>query len=559
MKFKLANIFLFSLLTLFINSAVYAQIDDEPDDKVEDIQTESIEVVKLYEPILAKAKKIGISPKGVQNETKTPIYTDYLVPNKFLTLAFEPPKLKPLALKKERPEPLHNFWLKAGFGNYWTPFVDLSYSSARPNDNIFGINLKHHSSRISGDYPKDFMVNDGLVYGRFLGKSVSFDVDAGYEHDRFFYYGYNQLDSTDIPLRDDISLVYQNIPIDVKIANSQENNANFNYEAKVHYHHFWSNRQVREDNIAFNAEVYKDNNDGLGFGTDLYLDYTTFTDSLQIGQNSRNTFAFNAKPNIYFKKAFGIVRAGASLIVDQDEFVPFPFIDLEINVIEKYLTAYGGWSKDIAMVNYKNQTDRNPFLGQIQEFDNTVTESRFLGVKGNVGSSLTFDLNGGQYLIKNLPLFVNQAFDTKQFSLVYDSLITKIGASLSLNYMISSRSNIHLTGSYYNYNTTEKVKNSSAWHISPININLGTKFAITDRINVGADVLFFGKRTARLENGSEVKLKEIIDLNLSIDYQLAKKLYLFAEVNNIASANYQQYLNYPSYGINFLGGLILRY
>ena len=47
----------------------------------------------------------------------------------------------------------------------------------------------------------------------------------------------------------------------------------------------------------------------------------------------------------------------------------------------------------------------------------------------------------------------------------------------------------------------------------------------------------------------------VIDLSLRADYHLTPKFSIFALGNNLTNRHYQRYLNYPSQGINVIGGL----
>ncbi len=539
-----------------------AQVSDPEPEETGPIQSESIEVVRLYEPILAKAKKITITPDPVPSSSKqAPTFNNYQVPNRFLTLSFDPPKLKPLALKnksQKEEEDLFNFWLKAGFGNYWTPYADLTLSSNRPNDNIFGLNLKHHSSRLSSDFPQDFMENAGKLYGKFFGDKVYLDANIGYEHDRYFYYAIEPEDSIPqlLPERDDIGIVYQTIPLQLELGNIKEHSSEFEHKTNFNYHYFWSNRDQSEHNFMINSALYKDTQNGIGFGTELYFDYTSYSDTVFAEFNEINTLAFSALPNVFWKQPFGEVKLGASLMIDQDEFVPYPYLFANIHLLEKYLNVYAGWDKQLIHNNYRKLTALNPFLNQIQPFFNTRKESRYLGFKGNIGAGFTYDVSGGQFIFENQPLFDNYFADSSQFKIVYDSSMTSFGGKVSLAYLLDKKTNIHATATYYTYDTDEE---QHAWHLPNLTFNLGMDFALTKKLNLGADFVVLGKRKAKETDGSITTLKEIIDLNLNLDYKLSKNLYFFVDVNNIIHSKYQRYLHYPAYGINFLGGIILRY
>ncbi len=551
-------IILISILFWGINLA--AQDDQKPE---EGIQNESIEVVKLYEPILAKAKKIDFSPDPLTIKSETPVYNDYQVPNKFLTLKFDPPSLKPLALKSRSNKndvndgSIYTCWLKAGFGNHLTPLLDFSCNTRKANSNIMGMNIKHLSSRLKGDYPQDFMENEGKFFGKFFTNSNYFNVDVNFEHDRFFFYGFDKADTLLYPIeKSDARIIYNAIPINLEFGNKTDLRSNFHYKANLNYHYFWSNYSMTEHYIGFNTAIEKDFDSGLGVGLNMKTDYASSTDTILASFEQRTPFAFNAIPHLYYKKAFGIVKLGASLIVDQTEFLPFPYIYAEGHAIEKYLTVYAGLEKNYRFNNFKSMSDMNPFIGQSQELTNTIDRSIFGGFKGNLGSNFTYDLGIESVESQNQLLFNNYAFDTTQFQSIYEPEFNKFAVKTTLSYVPTSRTNISLTAAYNNYSSTI---NEEAWHMPALNIDLGMNFALSNKLNVGSDIMYFAKTYARNPEGEAVKIKNIFDINLSANYQINSNFYLFADANNIINSKYQRFLNYPSYGFNAIGGVILRF
>ncbi len=126
-----------------------------PTDGSQEIAPENVDIVKPYEPVLADAVKIDFGPDlptKEELEKSKPTFSDYYVPNRFLTLGYDPLPLKPMAYKTQTKgekdlEDLHNIWLQAGYGNLNTPFIDASVSSGRSKKFVAGANGSHISSQ----------------------------------------------------------------------------------------------------------------------------------------------------------------------------------------------------------------------------------------------------------------------------------------------------------------------------------------------------------------------------------------------------------------------------
>ena len=50
-----------------------------------------------------------------------------------------------------------------------------------------------------------------------------------------------------------------------------------------------------------------------------------------------------------------------------------------------------------------------------------------------------------------------------------------------------------------------------------------------------------------------------LDLNAGVEFRITKNLNLWAQFNNIMNKSYQRWNQYPSYGFNFLGGIIFAF
>lgn len=552
---------IFKLLFLFCLT-IALQAQDEPlqeDDT--NIQNEVIEVVKLYEPILADAQKVKLVPDLEEQEVaatngKTPVFNDYQVPNRFLSLTFDPPTLRPLAHKAERSEPLHNFWLKAGFGNYTTPLLDLSASTRRPDKHVLGFNLQHLSSRVPEDYQQDFMNNAGKVFGKFYLNQQYLNVEAAVKHNRYFYYGYDWADTLNYPNNEDVQIDAFTVPISIEMGNKTTNNSSFYHKTGIDYHYHQTNWQVQENQVALRSDIQKRFDSGWGLGFEGEGNFTTYDDSIRFGLTSIQTFTLNAVPHLSYAQPWGKVQLGVNLLVDQNEFIPYPDVELSIHVIEKYLTLYGAWQKRAIKNNSRNTFEKNPFIGQSQFYQNSVKESRFLGFRGNIKSNWIFDVSGGQYLTEKQPLFVNLTEDPSQFLVVYDDNMQAIGGQASLAWQKNDHNSITATVQYFDYTTESE---NEAWHLPNLQFSLGGNWQPIPKLNIQPNIVVYNGAKARRFDGTAIDLDPILDLNLSVDYWLANNFSLFLDANNLLNRKTERFLNYPSYGINVVGGIKLKF
>ena len=61
------------------------------------------------------------------------------------------------------------------------------------------------------------------------------------------------------------------------------------------------------------------------------------------------------------------------------------------------------------------------------------------------------------------------------------------------------------------------------------------------------------------DEGTTDNLNGLFDLSFGADYKISKNFGAFLNLNNIASNNRERWTRYPTYGINVLGGINLRF
>ena len=61
------------------------------------------------------------------------------------------------------------------------------------------------------------------------------------------------------------------------------------------------------------------------------------------------------------------------------------------------------------------------------------------------------------------------------------------------------------------------------------------------------------------EDGEAGNLNGLFDLSFGADYQVAKNFGIFLNLNNVAANKRERWVNYPTYGINVLGGITARF
>ena len=525
------------------------------------VKGENFDVVKAYEPVLADALKVDISPELPSYEDlakNKPVFNDYYVPSRLLSLTYEPPALKPLPYgegkgktKDKITDDLQHLWLRAGFGNLTTPLVDLSISSGKSDKFTLGANAFYNSSRGKIDY-QDFSRLGGLAYGKlFVGKNV-LGLNASFTQHKLNYYGYNHADTTLIIIPDSIKQRYNTIGAGISIGSALENDAEITYQLSLDYKNFGNIAKATENNINIYGNIDKALGENFEIGANSYFYYTNFKKN----EFTTNLNALNITPTLTYRAAFGDFAVGASALLNKGKFYAFPYLNLQAHIIPEKLTLYGIWKKDVIENDYIALATANPFIDDELDIANSLRQERSIGVKGTIANTLSFNLKGFQTLTTQQALYTNKFTTPDRFSVLYDSLTTATGGQLELGVKLSTKLNATLTTTYQKYKLTNQ---TNAWHLPNLKTNLTVEVHPIEKLHLTTDFFVLQGIKARLANGSATNLTAIIDLNLAAKYDIIKNLSLFANINNIIGKQYVQYYNYPNYGFNALGGLILKF
>ena len=125
--------------------------------------TEEITVISPYKPSIAESFKISMNPRIETQDLVKPEMNysimDYLIPT-----SFEPQPIKPASIAGEPIEKLYRNFIRGGFGNYRTPYLEFFAGSLMSREFAFGAHLRHLSSGEMKDHPSSGQSVEGRIW-----------------------------------------------------------------------------------------------------------------------------------------------------------------------------------------------------------------------------------------------------------------------------------------------------------------------------------------------------------------------------------------------------------
>lgn len=538
-------------------------------------QLEEITVEAAYKPQVSDAFKINVTPRIPEGQLTKPEFT-------YKLLAKEPntqPELEPIVPAKiegESVSKLYQNYIRAGLGNYATPYLEFYANQLRSKKSAFGVHLKHISS--SGnikDYAYPGNSNTELkIHGkRFVGDHTV-SADAHFQRRGIHYYGYHPDDFPGLDLeKKEIKQHFNEAGAEVRWQSNYSSDNKLDHYIGASYDLLADRFDSKEQNIKADLGLSKKTSffsfsEIEKLGIDGGVDYYINKDTLQ-SYNS-GIIGFTPFYSLGFDQYFFKVGIKTNIQSDSSSSVHvYPVIRIEVKVVEDYLITYAGITGDLERNSLSNFSHENPFVISTVEkrFTNNKI-SQYGGIKGRITKFLDYNLSFVNSTLNNAAFFVNDTASAiapglnNQFAVIYDDVkYTRILAEFGFHYR--DKVNFMLRGQYNNYFLDNE---DEAWHKPALEISFGADYNFQEKIKINAAIISRSKMFAKtyeqlMVNGNPEwvvkaeKMDGMMDVNLGAEYQYTKQLSGFIQLNNLLGQRYFRWYNYPSYRFNMMLGV----
>ena len=272
------------------------------------------------------------------------------------------------------------------------------------------------------------------------------------------------------------------------------------------------------------------------------------------------------------------LTAGFKLALENEDKMNayfFPNAEFKYNVVRNLIVPYVGVTGGVKRNSFNTLRQENPYLYELADLKNTRTSyDLYLGVRGVVSSSISYNVSGGYKQLKDMALFVSDSIPNNFIAVdyyeniyrpVYDT-VNVAYVSAQVGYQKSDKWNLMWRVNYTSYETKHEVK---AWNLPDITSDLTLRYNLHDKIIAKTSMTFMSGRYMKTNNTTDAellafgvygrKLDPLFDFNVGIEYRFTKKVSAFLDVNNILSQNYEIWGNYKVQGINVLGGITIAF
>ncbi|WP_040496848.1 TonB-dependent receptor [Fulvivirga imtechensis] len=528
-----------------------AQEDWENDGEIEDVQ---IEIVKDREIKLPQANRNFEKIPPINTEVGRGSI-EYFYNNINFDLPDLNVRMRPLRIKDEKLSKLYGNYVKAGFGNYTTPYVEGFFNSKRSKERSYGAHFNYLNSSkgpVDGKNSGSGRLDIDL-FGKYFTPKVTLSGDAGFNQRSYHFYGYPENQEVN---EDTLKQYFNNYYLKGSLENTDKK-SDFRYTLGFQLDHLKDNRDASESEGQINLNTEYALSDEAFVRLIGDVDVITRKDNL-IDDQTRNLFRI--RPSFGFGYEGFRLEAGFNAVYendtlgDSDKMHFYPIARASYPFTES-MELYAGIGGDIHKNTLRTLSEENPYINDnIGIYHTNKTFDLYGGMQAKLSSKLGFGAGFSAANYKNMYFFVNAPEDQSKFEVIYDTgntTVLNIFAQLSFNNAEQFR--ITARGDYWGYGTDNI---DEPWHKPNYKVSSLASYNLYGKFIFTAEAYAIGGiRALDMDTGETVKLDALFDLNFKTDYLISDQVSVFLQFNNIFGKEYELFYHYPSRSLQFMAGL----
>ncbi len=506
-----------------------------------------IEVIKDFEVRLTETKKIRMVPQPVPVDSSVRRF-EYRLAAPSPSIQYLTPDIKPLAITPEKKPEAFPLFFKAGYGNPNALTGLFSYDHVQNESLYWGIDLTHLSANNKKIPLQKFAdtrgrINTGYIVGDHMLLEGYFDA----HFEKHYFYGADPIPANPESLK----RLYNRYDLYLKVSGINTTGSRFRYNGFLQYLFDKDNFSSREQGLRIGGEL----GSSLGqneypVGIKVLADLSTLKHTSTSAVNN-----FIAEPYVQYDLGDLSVYLAGRALLHQTQNQILPGIEVRYDLSNPMLTLRAGWDGLVHKNNFHQLSAYNPYIfTRLDSINNQVSRRWHAGVSGTSGG-LTFDISGEYTRFTGMAFFLQDPFESVQFTPVYDDG-SYVGLTGTVKYEILRHMILHAGFSQRFFKLQRENK---PWHVPSLGIDGQlTYHGGSDQYHVSLLMHMENGLPYRTVGGTEDRLDPLIDLSLHGDYFITPSIGAFAEINNILGNKRERWFTYPTFGFNARAGIFLR-
>jgi hypothetical protein len=523
--------------------------------------------VGSFHPKLGEFNKINVLPE-IENTTFEIGDTSVMRTDTVLTSDIELELISPINLKTEETQDNFNNFVLAGIGTRISPVFIFRHNSKLSKNTSFGLGISHHSSWLNKqEYAPSSFMNSG--FGISLDNKLDnylLKTKVFYKNEILRHYGFfpDEFSTLNVDI-ESITQKYQTFGLQSHLQGNAKTSIGFNHEIGIDYQYFHDKFQTGEHSFAVETKGEKSykwlkNNAKQSISLEAGLQTWFNSDSLKTANNMQLV----AQPSLKLAGDFYQLKIGFAVVLHSHENSNvhlYPALEGGLFLLDKSLKFYSSLGGDAQRISFQKLAIENPFVSSILPLQWQQTKIDFKGgVKALVMKNL--DLNFGIGYRKTDDEFFyitdSTAFLSNKFLVVYDD-VEVLSFVAEAAYRLNQRINVKAV--YHNTRYTTKTLTTAFYR--PVNkLQLSGEYAYSEVLHFTSSIYYVGERKASTyKSGNETlhSLTPYVDLNIGAKYIVNESFNIFVQTNNLLNLHYDRFYHFPVNGVEFYGGITIRF
>ena len=550
--------------------------------KKEQIGTETVNVIKPFTPKISDANKVKEFPELEEEANSKKEGVKYAIFSFPVASTFTPSKGKAQGVEKEKQPHIFKNYATFGAGNYGTLVGELFVNHDLNATDYVGGMFRHHSSQggINGIDLDNYFYDTSfdIMYGS-NQKTISYNLDLGYINQVYNWFGLPMNFGNSLANADKAVLLsgidpkqsYNTLSFSGNVAVNEGmfKKATIKFNRFTDLYESAENRFVVKPTVEFQVMDH-------AVKTDVIIDHVGGTFVTNISNTAAIDYGFTnfgLSPSFVMQENDWTLNLGATIYYSLDtknsnsSFYVYPKLNASYKVVGDLMIFYTGAQGNLNQNSYQDFVGQNPFVSPTLFINPTDNQYEiFAGLKGKLSSTMSYTVRGSYNNERNRALFKSNDYSESStntnygfgnsFQVVYDDMRTlRFFGELKADF--SEDVSIGINGSFSSFTNDFQ---QEAWNLPVIQLNASLDADITEKWYAGANVFYVGERKDLQNNmllvpsTTPVTLKGYFDANVHAGYKYNEQLTGFVKLNNITNNNYQQWLNFPVQGFQFLVG-----
>jgi hypothetical protein len=538
------GIFCCTMFLFVVSTAVRAQ---------DSTKRKTINITSVFKPALKNTAKLNFNADAPLIDTSRPDLK-YNLPVQFLSLVYQPVGLNPVALPADSLETWNNDnYIKVGAGNVHLPYVQAGLSFGDRKHSFFNVFAEGYSSR--GDLP--FQENNRLaasVSGTIkTSNHIEWDGGLGFRADDYYLYGF-QPDTLKF-VKSQLQQQFLTFDGHIGFRNTVPTAFGLTYHPTVKITAFGENSSPRasEADLLVNVPVEKTINEHFAIDLGFTADLTNYTNG-NIPTINNNLFLVS--PAVIYHTDNLAMHVEMTPSWDQGNFHLLPNFRADYTTDDKRFTFFASLDGYYDKGSFQRLAGINPWLWEPTSLQNTRVNEFFGGFKGSLSPHISYMAKAGFSQSHNMPLFLNDSLDGKNFRVVYEERLDAFSVHGELTYLEGEDFNVTAALTLTNYKTNSQYR---AWGMLPLEFTTTMRWQIMKDLWLKADLWAFEGAYWRYINKAVSSGNGGFDVNAGLEFRITKQLNLWLQMNNLFNDKYQRWNQYTVYGFNILGGVIFNF